>query len=107
MLDLQGPAPGLAKKGQTDLKPGHGCLVPQAVGVEGSGRRLQLKWAVLHAQAKRLACAAAAQLHKRQIGAALYRIGDGGCGLFGSFALALHSAAAQAAPASASRPHNI
>ncbi len=35
-------------------------------------------------QAKRLACAAAAQLHKRQIGTALYRIGDGGCGLFGA-----------------------
>ena len=86
MLDLQGPAPGLAKKGQTDLKPGHGCLVPQAIGVEGSGRRLQLKWAVLHAQAKRLARAAAAQLHKRQVRAALHRVGDSSCGLLGGFA---------------------
>lgn len=50
---------------------------------------------MFHAQAKRLPRAAAAQLHKGQIGAAFHAVGNSGGGLFGGFALALHTAAAQ------------
>src|SRR5690606_18477592 len=96
----QGPCKSLISKASDEAskkgsKPGHRGFLAQTVGVEGPRHWLTQQGAMLDAQTEQLAGAAAAQLHVGQVRALFHGAGDGGRGLLGGFALALHPAAAQ------------